>query len=63
MSRRRSIGAYGLLALCAGIGGAAALEDAKYPDLQGQWNGVGTPRWVQPGQKAPLTPEYQKANR
>jgi hypothetical protein len=36
------------------------LEDAKFPDLSGQWNRVGIPRWVQGGQKAPLTPEYQK---
>jgi hypothetical protein len=60
MSKRSSIGAYGLLALCASISGAAAVEDAKYPDLRGQWDRVGVPRWVQAGQKAPLTPEYQK---
>ena len=65
MLRRGSIGAYGLLAygllaLCATVSGAAALEDAKYPDFRGQWNRVGVPRWVQAGQKAPLTPEYQK---
>ena len=60
MSRRGSIGAYGLLALCASIGGAAALEDARYPDLRGMWNRVGTTRWVPLGQEAPLTPEYQQ---
>jgi hypothetical protein len=27
--------------------------------LKGQWIRVGIPRWVQPGQKAPLTPEYR----
>jgi hypothetical protein len=31
----------------------------KYPDFKGQWERVGVPRWVQPGQKAPLTPEYR----
>jgi hypothetical protein len=60
MSRRGSIGACGLLALCVTISGAAALEDAKYPDFKGQWNRVGVPRWVLAGQKAPLTREYQK---
>ena len=60
MIRRSSIWAFGLLALCATICGAAAIEDAKFPDLKGQWGRVGIPRWVQAGQKAPLTPEYQK---
>jgi hypothetical protein len=60
MSRRGSIGACGFLALCATISGASAWDDAKYPDLRGQWNRVGVPRWVLAGQKAPLTPEYQK---
>ncbi len=70
MLRRGSIGACGfltcgllacgVLASCATVSGAAALEDAKYPDFRGQWNRVGVPRWVQAGQKAPLTPEYQK---
>jgi hypothetical protein len=61
MLRRGSIGAFALAAaLVATIGGAAAAEDGKYPDLRGQWNRVGVPRWVQAGDKAPLTPEYQK---
>jgi hypothetical protein len=61
MLRRGSIGAFGLAAaMFAAIGGAAALEDSKYPDFRGQWVRVGVPRWVQAGQKAPLTPEYQK---
>jgi hypothetical protein len=33
---------------------------ADYPDWRGQWNRVGVPRWTGPGEKAPLTPEYQK---
>jgi len=60
MTKRSSIAACGLLALCASISGAAAADDAKYPDLRGQWDRIGVPRWVQAGQKAPLTPEYQK---
>ena len=57
-------------ALMAPIG-ALAVDDAKYPDLKGQWLRVAVPsghyRGVQydphkpagPGQQAPLTPEYQ----
>jgi hypothetical protein len=40
--------------------GAAAADESKYPNLKGQWIRVGAPRWVLPGQKPPLTPEYQK---
>jgi hypothetical protein len=50
---------------------AMAFDDAKYPDLQGQWVAVripgvrGQPAFdpTKPwglGQEAPLTPEYQK---
>jgi hypothetical protein len=60
MLMRHTIGALGLLALCAVESGAAIAEEAKYPDLRGQWIRIGVPRWVQAGQKAPLTPEYQK---
>jgi hypothetical protein len=57
-------------ALLAPIG-AQAFDDAKYPDLRGQWGRVAVPsgfyRGVQydphkqagPWQQAPLTPEYQ----
>jgi hypothetical protein len=50
---------------------ARALDEAKYPDLRGEWRRVAVPsgayRGVQydphkpagPGQEAPLTPEYQ----
>src|SRR5260370_42276120 len=62
--------------LCAAAGGAWAFDDAKYPDLKGQWIGVrGTAGGGQPSfdpvkrwgttQDAPLTPEYEamfKAN-
>jgi hypothetical protein len=47
-----------LLAPC----GAQAFDESKYPDLKGQWERVGAPRWVERGQKAPLTPEYQAIN-
>jgi hypothetical protein len=41
---------------------AYAFDDSKYPDLKGQWQRVGVPRWIPPGSaaKPPLTPEYQK---
>jgi hypothetical protein len=60
MMMRHAIGALGLLALCAAASGAAIAEEAKYPDLRGQWIRVGVPRWEIGGQKAPLTPEYRK---
>ena len=56
--------------LLAGMGGARAHDDSKYPDLKGQWGrfivpGLGgqpsfeqTKSWGR-GQQAPLTPEYQ----
>jgi hypothetical protein len=59
----------GVMALAAALGAATvdarAFDDAKYPDLKGQWRVVGGPMrfdtnkaWG-PGQQAPLTPEYQ----
>jgi hypothetical protein len=51
--------------------GAQAFEDAKYPDLRGEWRRVAVPsgkypgvqydphKPAGPGQQAPLTPEYQ----
>jgi hypothetical protein len=60
MLQRSTIGAVALAAALSTIPtGARAVDDARYPDLKGQWIRVGAPRWVQPGQKAPLTPEYQ----
>ena len=54
-------------ALCTVISAAQAFDDAKYPDLRGQWIRLSPPG--QPGfdpskprgrgQEAPLTPEYQ----
>src|SRR5262249_60845587 len=61
MQYRRSIVAFvSLAALVMSIAGAAAFDESKYPDLKGKWDRVGPPRWVQAGQTAPLTPEYQK---
>jgi hypothetical protein len=67
MPYRGSIAALVLgLSLCWSLAGARAFDDAKYPDLSGQWlrTDTGTPRYdpSKPpgrGQQAPLTPEYQ----
>jgi hypothetical protein len=60
-----------MAALVAMMGSAAAFDDAKYPDLKGQWTRAPAPAGIrgQPsfdpskssgrGQEAPLTPEYQ----
>jgi hypothetical protein len=63
---RSLIGAVALVgALGVTIGDTRAWDDAKYPDLKGQWRVIGGPMrfdttmpWG-PGQQAPLTPEYQ----
>jgi len=56
-------------ALALSSTGAWAFDDAKYPDLRGQWNRQEVPgiapsfdptRRPGLGQQAPLTPEYQK---
>src|SRR5262249_43695703 len=64
MLRRSSIGAAALAALCLTITGAAAYDDALYPNWKGQWTRMGSGNWdpAKPrgaGQQAPLTPEYQ----
>ena len=69
MLDRSSIGALALMAaLAMSIGGAAALDDSKYPNLKGQWvraegaRGVGRFDPTKPPgrlQEAPLTAEYQ----
>src|SRR5438309_5493840 len=71
MNDRSSIGRAAVVAaLLMTSTGAQAFDDAKYPDLSGQWTGVrlgvrGQPAFdpTKPwglGQQAPLTPEYQK---
>jgi hypothetical protein len=45
-----------------GSAAAQAFDDAQYPNLKGQWNRIGSPRWDQQdrnGERAPLTPEYK----
>jgi hypothetical protein len=37
---------------------AQAFDETKYPDLKGQWQRIGAPRWADPS-KAPLTEEYR----
>jgi hypothetical protein len=66
---RSAIGAVALIVLSMSAGGAGAFDDAKYPDLKGQWTRFvvpglgGMPSFDQTkpwgfGQEAPLTPEY-----
>jgi hypothetical protein len=68
MFNRGLLGAIVLAALAIPINGARAFDDAKYPDLKGQWNRVvfpgvrGQPSFDQTkswgyGQEAPLTAE------
>ena len=48
--------------LCMMTAGAQAWDESQYPNWKGRWqrpDGV-RPAWVQPGDKAPLTAEYQK---
>src|SRR5436190_9287041 len=64
MLQRSLIGAVALAALCLTLTGAAAFEDAMYPDWKGQWTRMGGGNWDPgkprgAGQQAPLTPEYQ----
>jgi hypothetical protein len=63
MTDRSSIGAVALLAalllppLLLPDSGALAFDQSRYPDLKGQWERIGSPRWDDA--HAPLTPEYQ----
>jgi hypothetical protein len=67
MRHRNSIAVLGLAAaLGAGVTGARAFDDARYPDLAGQWvrGYPGLSRFdpskpIGLRQEAPLTPEYQ----
>jgi hypothetical protein len=68
---RSATGAIVVAVLMMAVGGAQALDDAKYPDLKGQWGRAPTGVAGQPqppfdpskpwglGEEAPLTPEYQ----
>jgi len=46
--------------LCFATSNAWAFDESKYPDWKGKWERMALPRWVQRGDKAPLTTEYQK---
>src|ERR1019366_9196450 len=63
MKYQYAIGAFALAAvLLIESAGAQAFDDAQYPNLKGQWNRIGSPRWDQQdrdGERAPLTPEYR----
>ena len=39
------------------VPGAQAFDESKYPNLKGQWERIGSPRWDDA--HAPLTPEYR----
>jgi len=66
MHERSLLGSIALAAaLLTTIAGAQAFDDAKYPNLKGQWRSIGGPMrfdgskpWG-PGQEAPLNAEYQ----
>jgi hypothetical protein len=59
MLHRRLIGAVVLVAAALMADARAqAFDEAKYPDLKGQWNRVGAPRWAD-AKAAPLTAEYR----
>ncbi len=59
MTLRRSTVSIALAALLGTISAAGAFDETKYPNLKGQWLRVGSANWRNPGQKPPLTPEYQ----
>ncbi len=58
MGCRTSIAALAAV-LCMAMSTARAFDESKYPDWRGKWDRDIAPRWLAPGQKAPLTPEYQ----
>jgi hypothetical protein len=59
MQPRFLVGPIAVAALIATLSAAAAFDETKYPNLKGQWLRVGSANWGNPGQKPPLTPEYQ----
>jgi hypothetical protein len=62
MCKTVSLGIAAAAVLLLGFGGAGAAHQQKYPDLRGQWNRIGSPRWDQSdrnGDRAPLTAEYR----
>jgi hypothetical protein len=59
MSHIKMLGAIAFAAACLGASAAAAFDETKYPDWKGKWDRITSTRWIQPGEKPPLTPEYQ----
>jgi len=60
MFHRRTTGIIALVAaLLTTTLAARAFDESKYPDWSGRWDREVVPRWIPPGEKAPLTPEYQ----
>jgi len=61
MAYRSMVGLIALTALLGTAGGAQAFDESKYPDWKGKWQRPSgeRPIWVRPGDKAPLTAEYQ----
>ena len=59
MLKRSLIGSVVLAtALWMSVGSAWAFDESKYPDLKGQWQRIGAPRWAK-ASEAPLTDEYR----
>src|SRR5262249_52391616 len=59
MVNRSIIGSVALAAaLCMTIGSAQAFDESEYPDLKGQWQRIGAPRWAR-AREAPLTEEHR----
>jgi hypothetical protein len=58
MPRRILAGALALMVSLLVTASVQAFDETKYPDLKGQWNRVGAPRWADP-KTAPLTAEYR----
>src|SRR6266487_867665 len=58
MIDRNSFGAVALALALLIPAGALAFDEAKYPDLRGQWDRVGPPNWT-PAGKPPFTAEYE----
>ncbi|HLH97547.1 MAG TPA: hypothetical protein VKW08_20760 [Xanthobacteraceae bacterium] len=60
MKGMNSLALAAALMLWAAAANAQTFDLGKYPDFSGQWNRIGVPRWIAPGEKAPLTAEYQQ---
>jgi hypothetical protein len=59
MRFRNAVVAIPVLAAMSMTAAEVQAWEVKYPNLKGQWNRVGSPRWETRERKAPLTPEYK----